>query len=611
MNLGVLGGEREIRLGDGDVDRIGGGRVVIGVSLVDRGEDVGPVGQGKAGNDESSRTLAEGCEGVEALAVGEKDDGPGRGWHAHGAGEIGGEREGLAGRRIGRARGEGHGGRELARERDDRAPVGRAGEPIAVSCVGGSEGQKARGEIIEGHHRLEIGVAGGTEGLPGGCDRVSAQGHGDIAGGERSVEGKVAGGQLNVDGQAGARGDGGGQRPDGEAGAARNHGERGGGSGGIVARVSGVGLADGMAAGREDTRGPLRHAGGVERLRGGGRRRSQGVGEGNGPGGRGGLIGNGGVGADRLRIQKDLRSVGQGDAGGKRVKIEVEGVPSPADGDESVVLRSDGDGDGLGFAGREGPVASVDRGELIGSAGQVVHLGIKAARDQGGIVDGRVMGDAVVAGEAHQTGGRAGALGGRDRALDRGGLAMNKAGRVHAERRCGGRERDRTPVVDEVGHVHRAEPGGKIVAGAGGIAVLDEEAAGVAGRGAGHAVGGAQVAEHLVAAHGDVVKDSRLPGGERVVDEVWLPLAAGLALVDECLDAGHGLGAGRGAAGAGDDDRPAAGEVGAVAGKGADGIKAVVIAICGKERNVGNVAHFIGGDAGSCLPGRLGVALRS
>ena len=89
-----------------------------------------------------------------------------------------------------------------------------------------------------------------------------------------------------------------------------------------------------------------------------------------------------------------------------------------------------------------------------------------------------------------------------------------------------------------------------------------------------------------------------------------LPLAAGLALVDECLDAGHGLGAGRGAAGAGDDDRPAAGEVGAVAGKGADGIKAVVIAICGKERNVGNVAHFIGGDAGSCLPGRLGVALR-
>ena len=83
---------------------------------------------------------------------------------------------------------------------------------------------------------------------------MTAQGYGYIAGGQGSVEGKVAGGQDHIDGYAGSGGDGGDQRLDGEAGAARNHGKGGGGGGGggIIAWVAGVGFADRVVAGRED-----------------------------------------------------------------------------------------------------------------------------------------------------------------------------------------------------------------------------------------------------------------------------------------------------------------------------------------------------------------------
>ena len=101
-----------------------------------------------------------------------------------------------------------------------------------------------------------------------------------------------------------------------------------------------------------------------------------------------------------------------------------------------------------------------------------------------------------------------------------------------------------------------------------------------------------------------------MPGGERIVHIIGLPGPTADALVDQSLYAGHGRGTGRGAPHAGDDNRSGRGQVcaGAVAGAGADGIKAVVIAIGGKQGEVGKVACVIGGNAGSGLPGRLGVA---
>ena len=155
LQLGVLDGEREIRLGNGDVDGIGGGGVVIGVALVDGGEDAGSIGGSVAGNDERRRALVQGCDGEEALAVGEEEDGSGGGWHAGGTG--GGRREGkaLVGRGAGRAGSEGNRGRELAGQRNDHSAVGGAAQPIAVSGVGGGERQEAGGETAEGDDRFE------------------------------------------------------------------------------------------------------------------------------------------------------------------------------------------------------------------------------------------------------------------------------------------------------------------------------------------------------------------------------------------------------------------------------------------------------------------------
>ena len=97
---------------------------------------------------------------------------------------------------------------------------------------------------------------------------------------------------------------------------------------------------------------------------------------------------------------------------------------------------------------------------------------------------------------------------------------------------------------------------------------------------------------------------------ERIVHIVGLSRPGTDALIDQSLDAGHGRGTGGGATYAGDDHCAVAGQVciGAVAGVGADGIKAVVVAIGGKQREVGKVACVVGRDAGSGLPGRLGVA---
>jgi hypothetical protein len=144
-----------------------------------------------------------------------------------------------------------------------------------------------------------------------------AQGYGDVAAGQGSVEGKVAGGQHHIDGHAGSGGDGGDQRLDGEAGAALNHGKRssGGGSGGVITRIAGVGLAERVAAGREDAGGPLGNASRVKRLRRCDGRRTQLVSEGDGSGGRSGLSSDGGIAALWQRIQEDLRSVGQSNAG--------------------------------------------------------------------------------------------------------------------------------------------------------------------------------------------------------------------------------------------------------------------------------------------------------
>src|ERR1035438_6117525 len=103
----------------------------------------------------------------------------------------------------------------------------------------------------------------------------------------------------------------------------------------------------------------------------------------------------------------------------------------------------------------------------------------------------------------------------------------------------------------------------------------------------------------------------RLFGGQRIVDEVGLSGPCAGALVDEGLDGGHGRGTDGGAAHSGDNHRAAAGEVGAVAGAGADGIEAVVVSIGRKQGEVGKVAHVVGGYAGSGLPGRLGVARRN
>ena len=123
------------------------------------------------------------------------------------------------------------------------------------------------------------------------------------------------------------------------------------------------------------------------------------------------------------------------------------------------------------------------------------------------------MGDAVVTREADRAGGRAGAAGGRNRAGDGGRFAVGKAGGAYAEGGGGGSERDSVPVLDQVGHVHRAQAGGLIVARAGSVAAFDKVAAGVRGRGTGHAVGCAGVAGRLIATHGHVMKSRLLLGG--------------------------------------------------------------------------------------------------
>ena len=295
-----------------------------------------------------------------------------------------------------------------------------------------------------------------------------------------------------------------------------------------------------MAAGREDAGGPLSHAGGVKRLRRSNRRRAQLVSEGDGSGGRRSLAGDGGVAALWLCVQKNLRSIRQGNAGRERVKIQVVGIPCPARSNQGIVFRHDGDSDRRGFAGGEGSVASVVGCQLISSSGKIVHQSVDAARGQCDVVDGRVVGDAIVAGEADRAGGRAGAAGGRHRTGDGGRLAVRKAGGTYAKGRRSRSKYDRTPVLNQIGHVHRSQASGLIVARTGGVAAFNVVAAGVRGRGAGHAVGCAGVAGHLIAAHRHVVKSRSLFCGERIVNEIGLPGPRACALVDESLDGGHG-----------------------------------------------------------------------
>lgn len=134
------------------------------------------------------------------------------------------------------------------------------------------------------------------------------------------------------------------------------------------------------------------------------------------------------------------------------------------------------------------------------------------------------------------------------------------------------------------------------------VAVDGTEAAGlVVGRAAG-AGGKAADAGHRIVARGDAVKiggtATVLQRGEGVEGGVGVALAVAGLLVDQGDDAGEG---GRCGGGAGEDVerlRP-----GAVVAR----IDEVAVVRGGIQRNVGNVALAVGGDAGRVLPGRLGI----
>ena len=170
LHLGALRGEGEIRLSDRDVHRIGRGRVVVGVALVEGGENIDSIGGGVAGNGDGGRAAAEIDKRVEALAVGEEGYSAGGGWLAHGSGDGGRENKGLAGCGVGGTRSEQYGGGELAGEGDDGSTVSGTAQPVGVAGVVRHEGQNARRNVGEGDHRLEAGVAGCAKWLPGSAD---------------------------------------------------------------------------------------------------------------------------------------------------------------------------------------------------------------------------------------------------------------------------------------------------------------------------------------------------------------------------------------------------------------------------------------------------------